>query len=109
MISWSVIALLGDLSTLLITKFGVAFGISNLISLGLGICTRITSKKIFEGLKKYVPKDLGMYYYDVKRKKRKEKKKEERTRTRESQVIIEKKKKKKIVSKEKKKRKKKET
>jgi hypothetical protein len=59
MISWSVIALLGDLSTLLITKFGVAFGISNLISLGWGICTRITSKKIFEVLKNMYLKTLA--------------------------------------------------
>jgi hypothetical protein len=74
MISWSVIALLGDLSTLLITKFGVAFGISNLISLGLGICTRITS----QNLKKCVLRDLGKFYYELKTKKRKKKQGQEK-------------------------------
>jgi hypothetical protein len=86
MISWSVIALLGDVSTLLITKFGVAFGICNFISLGWGICTRRSTSKI---LKNLCTKKPWQVLLCIEKQRKKNNKEEERTR--ESQEIIEKK------------------
>jgi hypothetical protein len=66
---------------LLKSKFGVALGICNLISLGWGICTRSTSKF----LKNMCTKRPWLVLLCIEKQRKKE---EERTR--ESQEIIEK-------------------